>query len=224
MKNLKLLKEIFLFSLPIITGQIGQMLFGVGDIIVAGHFSTSAVSAIGVAAAIFSPFLMIGIGILLCIGPLASEIKGQGRKDPSLLFNSIVVAIISSVVVILALLFLVFHINWLKLNSEIEASVALYLRWTILSILPALIFQAMKEYLQGEGKIIIPNAIIILFNLINIILCYIFLFGWGPIPSLGIFGAALVASFCRIMMALILFFYIKKGNCSYLIRNIPAVC
>ena len=80
MNYLKLLLEIFLFSLPIITGQIGQMLFGVGDIIVAGHYSAQAVSAIGVAAAIFAPFLMIGIGILLCTGPIASENKGRGTN------------------------------------------------------------------------------------------------------------------------------------------------
>lgn len=218
MKNLKLLKEIFLFSLPIITGQIGQMLFGVGDIIVAGHYSTQAVSAIGVGAALFVPFLMVGIGILLCTGPLASEIKGQNKSDPTLLFNSFIVAILSAVVIMSALAILTANIHWMGLNPEIEATVALYLKWTNISLLPAFIFQAIKEYLQAEGKTYVANGLILFFNVVNVALCAVFMFGMGPIPEMGVLGAALVTTFCRFMMAIVLFVYMKKV-CAFEIKQ-----
>lgn len=214
MKYLKLLKEIFFFSLPIITGQIGQMLFGVGDIIVAGHYSAQAVSAIGVASAIFAPFLMVGIGILLCTGPLASEIRGKGKNDPTLIFNSLIVATLSSILIMSALLLLSHNIVWLGLNPEIASTVALYLKWTTFSIWPALLFQAIKESLQAEGKTYVSNGLILFFNLVNVLLCMLFMFGWGPIPEMGVLGAALVTSFCRIMMAIILFIYMKR-TCVY---------
>jgi len=211
MEKLKTLREIFLFALPIISGQIGQMLFGVGDIVVAGHYSGQAVSSIGVAAGIFAPFLMVGIGLLLCTGPLASEQKGRGVTDNSLLFNSFVIASVSSLVLISALFILAANIRWLGLNPEIEDSVALYLNWTALSLWPALIFQSIKEYLQAYGKTFYPNALIILFNVINVLLCYVFMFGKGPIPEMGVKGAAIVTSLCRLFMAIILFFYLKKA-------------
>ncbi|MDD4974231.1 MAG: MATE family efflux transporter [Bacteriovorax sp.] len=210
MKNLKLLKEIFLFALPIITGQIGQMLFGVGDIIVAGHYSALAVSAIGVAAAIFAPFLMVGIGILLCTGPITSEKKGRGESDPTLLFNSFIVATMSSLVIIIAILVLAYNIQWLGLNPQIAPTVALYLKWTAGSIWPALIFQATKEFLQAESKTYVSNGLILFFNLVNVALCAVFMFGWGPIPEFGVLGAAIVTSICRILMAVSLYFYMKK--------------
>jgi MATE family multidrug resistance protein len=210
MEKLKTLKEIFLFSLPIISGQIGQMLFGVGDIIVAGHYSSHAVSSIGVAAAIFAPFLMIGIGLLMVTGPLASEQKGRGVKDHSLLFNSFVIATAFSFVLISALFVLSYNIHWLKLNPEIEESVALYLKWTTLSLWPALLFQSSKEYLQAFGKTFFSNGLILFFNVINVVLCYVFMFGMGPIPSMGILGAAIVTSLLRLIMAIILFVYVKK--------------
>jgi MATE family multidrug resistance protein len=186
------------------------MLFGVGDVIVAGHYSTQAVSAIGVAAAIFIPFLMVGIGLLLCIGPLASEVKGRGENDPTLIFNSFIVATLSSIVIMVPLYILALNIHWLGLNFEIESTVALYLKWTTFSIFPALIFQAAKEYLQAQGRTYVSNAIIIIFNIINVVLCYVFMFGYGPIPELGVLGAAIVTSFCRIMMAIILVIYLKR--------------
>ncbi len=210
MEKLKTLREIFLFALPIISGQIGQMLFGVGDIVVAGHYSGQAVSSIGVAAGIFAPFLMVGIGLLLCTGPLASEQKGRGVTDNSLLFNSFVIASVSSLVLISALYLFAYNIRWLGLNPEIEDSVALYLKWTALSLWPALLFQSTKEYLQAYGKTFYPNALIIFFNVINVLLCYVFMFGKGPVPEMGVKGAAIVTSLCRLFMAIILFYYLKK--------------
>jgi MATE family multidrug resistance protein len=214
MKKMKLLKEILFFAYPIIAGQVGQMLFGVGDIIVAGHYSIQAVSAIGVAAALFVPFLMIGIGILLCIGPLASEIRGKGESDNTLLFNSYIVASMTSLFIIAAIYLLSFNINWLSLNPEIAPTVALYLKWTAFSIWPALIFSATKEYLQAQSLTMIPNLLILFFNLVNVVLCMVFMFGFSFIPEMGVLGAALITSFCRIMMALILFIYMKK-KCAF---------
>ena len=210
MKNLKLLKEILFFALPIISGQIGQMLFGIGDIIVAGHYSALAVSAIGVAASIFAPFLMIGIGLILCTGPIASEIKGQGKSDTNLLYNSLIVATMSSLVIIVAIFILAYNISWLGLNPEIAPTVALYLKWTAISIWPALIFQSTKEFLQAEAKTYISNGLILFFNLVNVVLCAAFMFGWGPIPEFGVLGAAIVTSICRFLMAIFLFIYMKK--------------
>jgi MATE family multidrug resistance protein len=186
------------------------MLFGVGDILVAGHFSALAVSAIGVAAAIFAPFLMVGMGIILCTGPIASEIRGQGKEDSTLLFNSYVIATIASVVMIVLLYLVAFNIHWLNLNVELAPTVALYLKWTALSIFPALIFQCTKEYLQAHNKTLFPNGLIIFFNIVNVLLCILFMFGWGPIPRLGVLGSAIVASFCRLIMAIIVFIYMKK--------------
>src|SRR6218665_2478034 len=103
--NITTAKEILIFSLPIIAGQIGQMMFGLGDIMVAGRYSSLAVASIGVAATIFAPFLMIGIGVLLCTGPLASQLKGEGKNDPSLLFNAYYVSFFISLVLSTVLFF-----------------------------------------------------------------------------------------------------------------------
>ena len=186
------------------------MLFGVGDIVVAGHYSSLAVSSIGVAAAIFAPFLLIGIGLLLCTGPIASEIKGEGRVDKTLLFNAYLSASLISLVVMSGLYLVASNIHWLGLNPEIAPTVSLYLKWTTLSIWPALLFQATKEYLQAEGKNYFSNGLILFFNLVNVALCAVFMFGWGPIPNMGVLGAALVTSFCRFSMALVIFWYMKK--------------
>jgi MATE family multidrug resistance protein len=191
-------------------GQIGQMLFGVGDVIVAGHYSSLAVASIGVAAMIFAPFLMIGIGVLLCTGPLASQAKGRKEIDSSLLFNAYCVAFFLSCFLSTILLNADQFIHYFKLTPEIIPHVILFLKITALSIFPALVFQATKDYLQAYGKTYIPNAIIIFFNILNVGFNLLFMFGFGAFKGFGIEGAAIATLICRFLMAITVFIYMKS--------------
>lgn len=206
--NFSNMREVFVFAIPIISGQIGQMLFGVGDIFVAGHFSSLAVSSIGVGSSIFSAFLMIGFGVLFCTGPLASQNKGSGQNDSSLLYNVFLVCGLNSIFIMLLIYLFTFFIPLIGLNPEIETYVVQFLRISAFTILPALIFQATKEYLQAHGRTYFPNVLIILFNLINLALGFLFIFGLGPFHGFGIAGVAVATLVCRTLMAIISVVYV----------------
>lgn len=208
--KLKLIKDILIFSLPIITGQIGQMLFGIGDIAVAGKYSSLAVAAIGVATMVFAPFIMVGIGILLCTGPLASQIRGEGKSDSTFLYNSYIVCLIISVLLTPIIYLCPFWIHLLDLNPELAPHVVNYLQWCSFSLLPALIFQSTKEYLQAHGKTFAANGIILGFNFVNIALNIVFMFGLGSFQGMGIVGAAVATLLCRILMAVVVFMFATR--------------
>lgn len=208
--NLHTAKEILIFSLPIIAGQIGQMLFGVGDVIVAGHYSSLAVASIGVAAMIFAPFLMVGIGMLMCTGPLASQLRGQGKTDPTLLYNAYYTSFFVSLILSTILFFPEYYIGKFNLNPEIIPHVISFLKVTAFSLFPAFLFQATKEYLQAQGKIYVPNAIILVFNIVNVVLNIVLMFGFGEFSGYGIVGAAYATAICRFGMAIAIFVYMRS--------------
>jgi MATE family multidrug resistance protein len=209
-RNIITAKEIFIFSMPIIAGQIGQMLFGVGDVLVAGHYSSLAVASIGVAAMIFAPLFMVGIGLLLCTGPLVSQIRGEGKSDSSFLFNAYYLSLFLSFLIGSILYFCEYYIHLFNLNSEIVPHVIDFLKITSFSLFPAFVFQATKDYLQAHGKIYAPNGIILFYNLINVLLNIIFMFGYGNFEGFGIKGAAIATTICRFLMAITVFFYMKS--------------
>lgn len=204
------LREVFIFAMPIVAGQVGQMLFGIGDIFVAGFYSSTAVSAIGVGSAIFSAFLMIGLGVLLCTGPLASQKKGAGETDTSLLFNVYLVCVLNSVVLTTLIYAFSLFISIIGLNPEIEPHVARFLQISAFTILPALIFQATKEYLQALGKTYFPNALVIVFNLVNLGLGFLFMFGMGSFKGFGITGIAIATFVSRTLMAVAAVLYMSS--------------
>ncbi len=203
MKNIPL-KKVFIFSLPIIAGQMGQMLFGTGDLLVAGRYSQEVVSALGVSATIFSPFLMLGLGLTFAVSAITSRLKGEGTKESDMLFNSLAITGLVGIVLSVALYLFTFQLHFFNLIPEIEDNVISYLQITSISVLPALLYQVYKEYLQAYGHTYVANGAILFFNITNILLNIVLMFGMGPFEEMGIKGAAISTLITRSLMFLTL--------------------
>lgn len=208
----KRLKELILFTIPLVIGQVGQMLFNVGDIFVAGRYSTQAVSSIGVASGIVAPFIMIGISTLFSVSSITARMRGE-EVDPhenGVWGSSLSLGLILATVICTALLVFTFFVKHIGLTPEIVPLVETYLFWVNISILPALIFQVAKEYLQAFDKTIFANVLIILMNVTNLAMNYLLMFGYGPIPEMGIKGAAVATVITRFLLAFIIIIYAYK--------------
>ena len=79
------IKDLLHIALPIILGNLGFILIGVGDVIVAGRHSTDTLAAISLATAIINCITMFGIGILISISPILSNYRGA-TKEPEKYF------------------------------------------------------------------------------------------------------------------------------------------
>lgn len=196
-------RDIFLFALPIIAGQIGHMLFGVGDTIIIGHFSTTALAALGIATAIQIPLKIVGLGITYVISPSKAE-RISGSEDISYYpLTSIILALVIGITLTILIFGISFLLDFIGFEAEISRQVAIYLRITSISMIPAIIFQVLKENLQAYEKTFFANGLIIFVNLINIILNLLFIFGM----KMGIAGAAVATTLSQIIMAVLLLVY-----------------
>lgn len=205
-------KDLIKFSLPIIAGQIGQMLFGIGDIVIAGRYSTEVVSALGIASSLVSPFLLVGLGVTFALSPLASQEVGRSAKSPTLLFTSTLISIATGLFMTALLLILRSQLDLLGLGAAIQELVSLYILISAPSLITALIFQAAKEYLQAYDETYFANFLILAFNVINVLLNIVLMFGLWGFPELGIAGAAWATLFTRTAMAAILWGYTYKKH------------
>lgn len=200
------LKEIFSFALPIIAGQLGQMLFGIGDIIVAGHYSTEVLSALGIATAIFSPYLLIGTGITFAISPLKARMLAEGEDVGSLPATSLLLALITGTILMGFIFVTGICVDHMGFDPGIGKLVSSYLMICAASIIPVMIFLVLKENLQAREKTLFANSLIIFFNLFNLVANVFFMFTC----ELGIEGAALATALSRTLMAVFLYIYTAK--------------
>ena len=94
------IKDILNIALPIMLGNLGFILIGVGDVIVAGRHSTETLASVSIANAIINCIVMIGIGIISSLSAILSNYRGAGKDAekyfyPALKFTTIASIIIS---------------------------------------------------------------------------------------------------------------------------------
>ncbi|MGL4854413.1 MAG: MATE family efflux transporter, partial [Lentisphaeria bacterium] len=208
-KYLHYFKEIIIFAIPVILGEVGQIFFGIGDILVAGRYSELVLASLGQACAFILPAMVLGLGITYAISPLKSRYLGSKRSVEKFFGSSLAVSsstgIFLAAILILIASFIVPIIGY-KHEPRMVPLIQSYLYIASFSIIPALIFAALKENLLAYGKTIFPNSLVITFNIFNIMANILLMF----VFNLGIVGAAIATLLSRSLMAIILYFYTKK--------------
>ena len=208
----KALKELFIFALPIIFGQVGMMLIGTGDMIIASMHSTDTLAAIGLAVAIANPILMIAIGLLYGISPLLAQKRGMGENIDNYLPSVFVLSILISLVFIVITLLSVFLVPILDYGEKLNAIIIEYLIITSFSIIGIAVYQGLREYLQAMEKTFLANLIALLGVVVNLYFNYAFVFGKWGMPDLGVAGLAWASLSVRIFMAGALIIVVMKNH------------
>ena len=196
--------------MPIIIGQLGQMLITAGDVYIATLFSTHSVAAIGVAGGIINPIFLFGIGLMIGISPSLAFLRGEGVSDKDHLFSIIIYSLVVGVATSIILVVFSDFIDNLGIEASLIPSIKLYISIVAWSLPFAIVFQGIKEYLQAFEKVFFPNLLSIVAVIFNLGLNYILVFGMGPIKGMGEVGLAYASLIIRILLCLCLLVYVLR--------------
>ena len=110
-----------ILAMPIIAGQVGQVLMGFFDTIQIGGLGHEYIAASGFANGIYWVIVLLGMGVLFAVSPLVSEAFGEGHgyKSIGILKSSIVVSTILTIVFMLVVWGLIAYLPLLK-HSETD--------------------------------------------------------------------------------------------------------
>jgi MATE family multidrug resistance protein len=199
--------EIIFFSIPVILGEVSQVLFGIGDVLVAGRHSTLVLSALGIASAFIFPFIVFGLSLISVI----SSIKARrlGAKHSVHLIPATSLSIASIIGIAMTVLVLITSYSIVPLFSyptETEILIQRYLYICAFSITPALTFASIKENLLARSHILVPNLIIFFFNFFNILANILLML----VLDFGIAGAAIATLISRSLMFIAIYIYSHK--------------
>lgn len=194
------LKQLLIFAGPIILGQVGLMLIGTGDMIIAGRFSREALAAIGLAISIANPVMMLGLGLQFAISPLLAQKRGQGEDVSqyfwTVVFFSLIIGVVTCVMTLLSVLI----IPYLGYEENLNVLIREYLIITSFSNVGICLYQGMKEFFQSQEKIIVANIVALISVGVNLFFNYAFVFGAFGMPNLREAGLAWASLAVRIFM------------------------
>ena len=188
-------------------GNLGFILIGVGDVIVAGRHSTETLASVSIANAIINFIVMISIGIISSLSAILSNYRGAGKDAEKYFYPALKFTTIASIIISFAVMAFIPIIDKLGFEPHLAQLVKDYFWIISFSIFGAYLHCMSKEYLQAFEIVVFPNVLTVICIFVNLILNIIFAFGYGPIPEMGTKGLALSTLITRYLMGGILFWY-----------------
>ncbi len=216
-------KTLFLFALPTLGGNILQSLNQTISSIYLGQLlGENALAGATVAGMIFFLLFSTVFGLAMAATILIGQ--AMGRRDLSEVRRTIGAAagffVIAGFVV--ALLGFLFSHDTLVLLATPKAALAnadLYLRTSFLGLPFIFLAVLFQSALRGVGDAMTPLYSTILNVILSLILNPLFILGWGPIPQMGIAGAAMAGNVANIACLLFLIVRIYRKDLPLRLRR-----
>ena len=203
----KYISEIISLSIPMIVGNLGQVLIGATDVFIAAKHSTNTLAAISIANSIIFCILIMGMGLMSAISIQLSNLRGNRKPTKKFLVTVLNYSMILAIIFCVICLLMVPLIPYMGFESELVPMIKEYIFICSFSLFGMYLYQCLREFLMAYEIVTFPNIILIFALIFNFILAYILVFGIGSIHAMGVIGLALAALIVRMLMGLILLVY-----------------
>ena len=178
-------------SIPVILGLVGHTLVGMIDNIMVGNLDPINLAAVSLGNSYVFIAMSIGIGFSAAITPIVAEAHSEGNQNKlkKSFINGFILCLILGTVLYALVLVLKNTLIYLDQPVEVVKLALPYIDIVAISLIPLLLFQALKQYTDGLSRTIYPMYATVVANIINVIINYILIFGMLGFPKLGIIGA-----------------------------------
>tara|TARA_Y100000739_G_scaffold229965_1_gene247936 strand:- start:21554 stop:22879 length:1326 start_codon:yes stop_codon:yes gene_type:complete len=204
-------------SIPVILGLVGHTLVGMIDNIMVGNLDPINLAAVSLGNSYVFIAMSIGIGFSAAITPIVAEAHSEGNQNKlkKSFINGFILCLILGTVLYALVLVLKNTLIYLDQPVEVVKLALPYIDIVAISLIPLLLFQALKQYTDGLSRTIYPMYATVVANIINVIINYILIFGMLGFPKLGIIGAAIGTLISRIIMFVFLFYMLMDKKIIY---------
>lgn len=222
MKNQKT-KKIIELALPATIENLLQTLVGFVDTLMVAKIGLAAVTAVGVANSILNVYLAVFIALSVGTSSLIAQKLGSLKKEDARIIARQSTVIACGMGLLFAVGTLLFGKQMLQMmgatNNVLDYSLQFFYVVGGASIFIALM-TVFGSILRATGDTKTPMKVSIIINVLNIILNYVFIFGFAPIPALGVVGTAIGTTLSRFIGTILLYKKIQLSEVHFSIRSL----
>jgi len=208
---------------PVMLGMLGHTFVSFVDNIMVGQIGTAELAAVSLGNSFMFIAMSVGIGFSTAITPLIAEADSADnfKQAKSTFKHGFFLCTVLGIILFLGVFFAKPLMYLMQQPEEVVALAIPYLDLVAFSLIPLVVFQALKQFSDGMSMTRYPMYATLIANIVNIVLNYLLIFGKFGFPALGIVGAAFGTVISRfIMLAYLWWLLAKKERTKALVTNI----
>ena len=216
MKEMPVNRLMVQMGIPMILSMALQAVYNIVDSAFVGNMKVGSEAALNALTLVFPvQMLMVAVGIGTGVGTnaLLARTLGQGnaKKAAKVAGNSLFLGVIIYVVCFLFGIFGVrAYISSQTIDPEVISMGMSYLRICCVVSFGIIFFSLFEKLLQATGRSLYSTIGQVVGAVVNIILDPIMIYGIGPVPEMGVEGAAYATVIGQVASAALLFMKLNK--------------
>ncbi|HNS13576.1 MAG TPA: MATE family efflux transporter [Bacteroidia bacterium] len=208
-------RAIFLLAVPMILELVLESTFAVVDIFFVGKLGSSAIATVGLTETYLFLLYAVGMGLSMAVTAIIARRVGEKNAEGAGIsaVQAILLGLFVSIPFSIAGLF--FAKDLLRLMSADDWIINQgykYTVWMLGGNMVIMMLFVINAIFRGAGDAAIAMKVLWISNGINILLDPLLIFGLGPVPAMGIEGAAIATNIGRGIGVITQLYFLFKGG------------
>ena len=197
---------------PVIMGMLGHTFVGLVDNLMVGQLGAAELAAVSLGNSFFFVAMSIGIGFSTAITPLVAEADSEHNfsRGKSAFKHGFVLCSLLAIVLFVLILLAKPLMYMMDQPQEVVVLALPYLDIIAISLVPLIIFQALKQFSDGMSLTKYPMYATIIANVINVFFNYVLIFGVWGFPKMGVVGAGIGTLIARFVMIILMWYFLNR--------------
>ncbi len=191
-------------GMPIVVAQFGIVVFAIADTLMVGHHAVEELSSAGFVNNTFNMAIVASIGFALGLTPVVGALYGRGEYEAigRKLRNALAANLVTSLLLMGCMFVFYLNIDRMGQPEGLLPIIKPYFLTILFSLPFLMLFNAFRQCVDGVQDTRISMWILLIGNLIHVGTNYLFIYGPGPFPEWGLFGAGVSTLAMRVLMCL----------------------
>ena len=193
-------RAIVLLAIPMILEMALESLFAVVDIFFVAKVGPEAVATVGLTESVLTLVYSVAIGLSAAATAMVARRIGEGDRDAAARAGAqtiVIALVISALIAVPGWFFAEDILRFMASDESVSATGYQFTRILLTCNLPILLLWMLNGIFRGAGDAATAMRALWLANAVNIVLCPVLIFGWGPFPAMGVVGSAVATTIGR---------------------------